>query len=132
MLDDEGSPLCEILWVSSCDELRDEVNRWQSASLDGMTSRSRDSKGLYHGIHQGFIKLLKWKEPNRVVSLLRAVSRRLRNSDCDKTQLRWSEKKLKHALDHWVGAVEVDQPDQDMRPRKALLRKQKPPTKAVA
>ena len=103
-------------YQGSRNKLYDEVKTCQGAACNRPGTLPIDSKE-----YQGFIKLLKRRESGRVGSLLRVVARRMKNKDCDKITLRWSEKKLKYAKDHLVGALEVEAPDQDIRHKRSKL-----------
>ena len=98
-------------WLASCVEIHDEIQQWlcKGGRRVGHVDRS-----LCQHIHKGFIRMLKRKEPGRVLSLLRAVQKRIRSDKESRIPLRWSERKIQRTLQHWVGAVETANQPQDV------------------
>ena len=85
-----------------------------------MTSHAgRYIKEIADAVHRGFVKTLRRKEPSRVRSLLRSMSRCL-TSDAHKiTPLRWSKRRFGKVLVQWVGVTDAagrsgDPPDVEM------------------
>ena len=111
------------LWFSTspeiCYELGKRCGKKHAYDLCLEGHAGRYTKEIADAMHRGFVKTLRRKEPSRVRSLLRSVSRCL-TSDVHKiTPLRWSKRRFGKILVQWVGVTDAagrsgDPPDVEM------------------
>jgi hypothetical protein len=119
----DGRPLKKpTLWFSTSPEICDQLSKKCPNSHNSLvhvhgecqggkttTYAGRYTPEIGRAIHKGFLETLKRKDPGRLRSLIRGVSRRLSKGDDDTKQLKWTQQSVDRLLgkhDHVVCAVD--------------------------